>query len=305
VLWWHAIDSKYRHRQFRRSFARLDQVAENRLTPWGANPILVGCPPATGEGPTMRNSDQKAKDMAESILPSTRRTSARVDRRAIHARHRARQLHQLRRLELGMVDTEFDVGIERARTGEVRDLVWDRRAADKIGPLQRWARVRLQRNPALRHLPLEDQVRAFAQLMPDNLIGRHAVDHIRWALESDLRRAQRPNSRPAPVTSPHVAETAAAVHRILEAGRHRELNDGIRRLVRREEADLARARGSGRYGPPPTIAHRLLAGLHDVEAFAQTHATSGPVGQFISGLAASCRDEPGSSGQSRRTFSRN
>lgn len=233
----------------------------------------------------MRNHDQKAKDMAESILPCTRRTSARIDRRAIHGRHRARELDQLRHLELGMADTEFDVGIERARTGEVRDFVWDRRAADKVGSLQRWARVRIQRDHALRRLPLEDQVSAFAQLMPDNLIGRHAAEHIRWALESDLRRARCAKPRPASGTPSPVSVTSAAVRRILEAGRHRELNDGIRRLARREEAANAHARARGRYVPTPTIAHRLLAGLHDVEEFAQTHAKSAPARQFITDLA--------------------
>ena len=48
----------------------------------------------------MRNHDQKAKDMAESVLPSTMRDSAR-DRRAIHSRHRSRQRVQLRKLETG------------------------------------------------------------------------------------------------------------------------------------------------------------------------------------------------------------
>src|SRR5436309_64550 len=109
----------------------------------------------------MRNYDQKAKDMAESVLPSTM-SDSRNGRRAIHGRHRARQQIQLRRISAGTTD-DFDTGLERRRAGDLRDFVLDRRGADKTGPLVRWARARVRRDPALAALDLDDQVRELAR----------------------------------------------------------------------------------------------------------------------------------------------
>lgn len=138
----------------------------------------------------MRNHDQKTKDMVESVLPSTRREAAREERREIHRRHRSRQQVQLRRVHLSCGEHEFDTGMERARSVDIRLMVDERRTRDKTGSLERWARVRVQRDPQLRERPVAEQVEAFARLLPRTLMGRHAADHIRWALQADDRRAE-------------------------------------------------------------------------------------------------------------------
>jgi len=229
----------------------------------------------------MRNHDQKAKDMAESVLPSTM-NDRRRDRRAIHGRHRARQQVQLRRISAGSTE-DFDTGLERRRTGELRDFVLDRRGADKTGPLVRWARARVRRDPALAALDLEDQVRELARLMPDNTIGRHAADHIRWGLKFDgtswkARERARAAERAAN-TAAHRAAVAEQVLRVLQFGRHRALNDAIRDVARREVDDTRLQR------LPGGTELRLLHGVHDVEAFVAVHAQNTVVLAAVQRLA--------------------
>ncbi len=61
-------------------------------------------------------------------------------------------------------------------------MVVDRRSADKIGPLTRWAVRTIEQDPALRDAALGDQVAYFAARLPTDVIGRHAVFHIESAL---------------------------------------------------------------------------------------------------------------------------
>lgn len=120
-------------------------------------------------------------------------------------------------------------------------MVYDRRSADKVGPLVRWARARVARDPALRRLSVDGQVAELSRLMPDNLIGRHAAQHIRWGLEADLRRAEW-RVRSIRTDDADLAEMVGEVRRVLEFGRHRELNDTLRALVRAEQDEPAPTR---------------------------------------------------------------
>lgn len=159
-----------------------------------------------------------------------------------------------------------------------------RRAADKTGSLVRWARARVARDPALRRVSTDEQVRALAGLMPDNLIGRHAVDHIRWGLEIDRCRAERSADPWRNADAQSLAATAADVRRILEFGRHRALNEEIRALVRAEDAGPPPDRHSWRLPARTTL--RLLPGLHDVEDFAAVHHRRHVVREIIARLSA-------------------
>ncbi len=84
-------------------------------------------------------------------------------------------------------------------------MVSDRGAADKVGPLTPWAGARVDRDERPRSASLAEQVESFAHLMPDNLIGRHAVQHIERALEylgkrdywAASRRAEQSGSAPS------------------------------------------------------------------------------------------------------------
>lgn len=70
------------------------------------------------------------------------------------------------------------------------------------------------------------------------------------------------------------------LRRVLELGRHRELNAGIRSIRTREAAAASDGVG-GRTRP----ADRLLAGLHDVAAFAAAHHRDGAVRDLVRRLA--------------------
>lgn len=211
----------------------------------------------------MRNHDEKLKEMAESVLPSTARVSARRDRRAIHHAHRARQRAAIHAVRGGAEFDEARRNADRLRARELGEFVWDRRAADKIGSLTRWALATVRRDPALRDATLQDQVDHFAALLPDNLIGRHAVEHIRFALEWEHRRGEWTMYRTNVVSSDQLA---ARVRTILAEGRHGELNARLRELAwARDGVASPAADGTlrRRLAEPP----RLLLGLHDVDGF--------------------------------------
>lgn len=236
----------------------------------------------------MRNHDEKVKDMAESVLPSTGRRSARELRRRAHRRHRARQRDLLIAIRDGyaagcrddadyyadddadlrgaggdVVDVDF---AERRRSQDIDTMVWQRRFADKTGSLTRWAASRVDRDDDLRYAPVDEQRDHFARLLPDNLIGRHAVQHIESALEYRARRDDWRGRRAAQADrrDRERARFAADLRILLDAGCHQAFNEALRAGylwqagVRPCGAEPTRPRGA---------VGRLLLGRHDVDDF--------------------------------------
>lgn len=209
----------------------------------------------------MRNHDEKIKDMAESILPSTARKGARQERARIHRRERAQARAALYGLR-GCADPDDSDGDGFAadRRG-IQEMVWDRRSADKVGPLLRWAERTIAADPRLAEASYEERYDHFARLLPDNTIGRHALQHLRlvlrdpdwrtrwvaWRAERAVRDAERRSA------------LCDAVKAILEAGAHGELNRRIKCAI---PAEGYTPHFSSRARP-----RRLLLGAHDVEDF--------------------------------------
>lgn len=222
----------------------------------------------------MRNHDEKIKNMGRSVLPSTSRKSARDNRRIIHRRQRA--------LELAVVtayrrDADPDSVTPDARGTygpDITFMVWERRSRDKVGPLIRWAEATIAADPVLRSAARSEQVAYFARLMPDTAIGRHAVQHIEAALGQPERVAAFQASRAA-AAGRHNADMERQLGQILEAGRHADLNAGLRRLADTQEA---RPRAT----PMP---RRLLLGSHDIGAFTTTMARWPAVRDLVAELA--------------------
>lgn len=155
----------------------------------------------------MQNHDEKITDVIRSVLPGTARRDARATRRLIY---RAARRTVRAALRSGDVDPFVDV------RGRIGDMVWNRRAADKVGPLVRWALHRVRHDPRLRDASLCERLDHFRQLLPDNTIGRHALSHIAWPLErldAQLKQLARRGS-----------DDRALVRALFEAGYHRELN---------------------------------------------------------------------------------
>jgi hypothetical protein len=228
----------------------------------------------------VRNHDEKIKDMSRSVLPSTGREAARAARRAIHGRQRARELAAVTAYRRDSDPECVTPDVRGTHGPDITQMVWHRRAADKVGPLIRWAEATIAADPVLRTASREDQVAYFARILPDTTIGRHAVQHIEQALERRRRREQRNASRRAGSgRDPRVAATERHARVILESGLHAMLNAELRQL-----ADYQEVRR--RAVPWP---HRPLLGSHDVEAFAAEMACRPAAMKLIAAVAAAAR----------------
>lgn len=249
------------------------------------------------EGAVVKNHDHKLKNMQRSVLPSTNREWARGKRRRIHKRARARQRDALADARKAMAGASTVDGVdldpdfrEGRRKSATHWMVGDRRACDKIGSLTRWAVRTVEHDPDLRDAALEDQVAYFKALLPGDLIGKHAVFHIEWALKWKFHRSTlagwRPGDNPRGASgADRRARVAADAHRILEAGRHRELNVTLRRAY-----DAGLAVPPHVWRPVPERSPRLLAGLHDVEDFADDVSRFPQVCETIAEVAGRSRD---------------
>ena len=205
----------------------------------------------------MKNHGEKTKDMIESVLPSTARKMAREQRRLIHKRARARQRVALAEVRASYDDTSVDFRDGRRRS-ELKWMVLDRRAADNVGALTRWAAAVVAADARMRDAPLHVQVAHFAAMLPPDLIGRHAVQHIRWALTYTAQRpawdARRDSWRNRPMERQRTL--AAALSGVIAHGGHRDFNDALRRVYGEQGT---------RESPPAKV--RFLLGAHDVDAF--------------------------------------
>jgi hypothetical protein len=225
----------------------------------------------------VRNHDEKIKNMSRSVLPSTGRKAARDNRRIIHKRQRGRELAAVTAYRRDADPESVTPDVRGTHGPDITQMVWRRRAADKVGPLIRWAEATIAADPVLRSASREDQVAYFARLMPDTTIGRHAVQHIEQALAWRARREQwNASRRAAPGRSPLVAETERQAHAILEAGLHATLNAELRRLA---DNQVVRPHAL----PMP---HRPLLGSHDVEAFAADMARWPAAREVLAAVAA-------------------
>lgn len=227
----------------------------------------------------MRNHDEKARDMARSVLPSNARKTARRARAQIHGRDRARErqlLNELRRApDFGDLDDEAPLG--RDHRLDMLDMVRDRRDADKVAPLLRWAARTVERDPRLSAASPEDREAYFRSVLPPGLIGDHAVTHLWSVIGTRWCRPTRHGTAPA-----EIAADIELVQDVVAAGCHGDLNRRIRagipvvrrtvRLPAERVIDddhpapglLLPARWVTEYRRLPV---RFLAGAHDIEAF--------------------------------------
>jgi hypothetical protein len=229
----------------------------------------------------MRNHNEKARDMARSVLPSTARKGARETRANIHSRERAHErqlLHDLRRC-IEPDDFDGDLGVASRHRRDVADMVDDRRAADKVGPLIVWAERLVERNTVLSSATPEDREVYFRKILPPGLIGNHAISHLYWVLDDRRGRWSRARRRTENARNPDVT----IVEAIIAAGRHGDLNRRLRAQLDRVVTHTVRLppeRLIDDDHPAPGVLLRyrsvteyrrryirFLAGAHDAEAF--------------------------------------
>ncbi|TNE86584.1 MAG: hypothetical protein EP330_22885 [Deltaproteobacteria bacterium] len=119
----------------------------------------------------MLYEEEKRREMARSILPSTSRSAAKNKARIRRAnRRKTRQaLKQWLRDEL---PERVDLRAEDRHL--TRWVVQSRRGADKVNPFIRWATA------VTAGLPVEDRLSAVRGMLPRGLIGEHALSHLAW-----------------------------------------------------------------------------------------------------------------------------
>lgn len=153
----------------------------------------------------------KARDIARGVLPSTARKGARDNKRNFHAKHRHAQRQANHAIERTLAtvsdhgtvvhdpelyddfeDREIFDGYHASTKDEglgwddlsaSGEIIYSRRAADKLGPLISWARATEKRLMA--GWDVADKVAYFKAVLPDTLQGRHALGHVKSALDLD------------------------------------------------------------------------------------------------------------------------
>lgn len=219
--------------------------------------------------------DSKKRDMARSILPSTKR-KGQEDRRRVHKSARTQE-----RTLMGFAEDEWwedeadDVdhpdfaGVERKRAHDTKDMVEMRRYKDKVGPFSRWAE-RVTKN-----LPKENRLSYLRALVPDTLIGEHAVSHVEWKDHFKVEHAANNRTHYRPPTTP-VADLDAAwlcEQLVNDPTLHARLNRAIKNAHRTAHLYWA----DGRREVVGPTHPRTLKGLHDVAAFvADLHRANTP-----------------------------
>jgi len=146
----------------------------------------------------------------------------------------------------------------------INEIRWERRAADNTSAVERWAEA------LTKDVPKGARVAFMKRLLPDNLIGRHALTHLDF-LDRDVDhrrwRAEREQSRRR-----QVGELTEIVERLIGIGAHAEINIAIKRAHR---AGYTRSRYDRSVGTRIEWEEQkdccakpvLLAGSHDIDAF--------------------------------------
>jgi hypothetical protein len=157
----------------------------------------------------MRNHNEKFRDMERSVLASTRRKASREDRRFAHKRERAVSRGALRQVR-GIHDAEdFDEGAAVfANKSDIESMIEDRRCADKIAPIERWAVARVAQTPNLRSRDRAGRVAYFRVRFTATKAGRHALSHVAFAVgrvsgQQFGAYQSEPESAPATSDPPH------------------------------------------------------------------------------------------------------
>ena len=146
----------------------------------------------------MTYGKSKERDMVRSILPSTARKGARDDKRNVNKAHRSSVRQALRQhrdvlaeerffdhdeFDLDSYDERFDFdapydkicNADHEYKSRIKYIMWDRRQADKVAPIIRWAEKKVA------DVRPEDRLSGLRARMPDNLAVRHAISHIEFS----------------------------------------------------------------------------------------------------------------------------
>jgi hypothetical protein len=181
----------------------------------------------------------KTRDMIRSILPSTSDAYARFAKASRKRAHR----HAIR-IEVRCEDHE-ETAANLLRDCYVADIVRDRRGADKLHHFMRWCYAITE------GMSTEDALGYVRAILPASLIGDHAYGHWEQDRKHDSQRRIPWHEQERRGAQSWRDSTLFHFRRALHADP--ELHARLNAEIKRRKA--------------PGEPRRLLAGLHDVEAF--------------------------------------
>lgn len=223
----------------------------------------------------MLYGDEKPRHMARSILPCAHRDESRKAKRAVKRGARRVARSRVKALARDPDAFDFEADFDSYPEHEVRSLVHRRRQADKLNHFVRWAEV------VTEGLPAESRLSRMRALLPEGLIGEHAVSHLKQRaafllpqeleLEALRRALWRPLSRE--MDRGEMAEllrellTQPELHQAFNDWMHKHHVPSFRRWYeRRFDPVLGRDVYEVRSATEPTPPRKLL-GAHDVLPF--------------------------------------
>jgi hypothetical protein len=222
----------------------------------------------------MVHGEEKARDMARSLLPSRWRKGARKERALIHRGSRRKPKEALARLTREPEGWEELPSPKDFSRRELLGVVQHRRGADKVNPFIRWATA------VTREFPRESRLSHVRGRVPRGVIGEHALVHLKHtaAFEDPVEREWRwawwlRNGGSSRTGWMNRGEHAQLLRQVLQVPEgHRTFN----RWLRCHPATYDR--WGNRVWSKPV---RTLLGLHDVLPFLDTvgHITQGRDGR--------------------------
>lgn len=118
---------------------------------------------------------EKRRDMSRSVLPSTSRKSSREYKRIVHHQVRTKIRTLIAREDWDNDSDLYNLDPQRNKSYQgIKVVVRERRGADKVAPLMRWAEAnadKLGSTPQERYAKLRS-------MLPPNVIGWHAMTHV-------------------------------------------------------------------------------------------------------------------------------
>ena len=195
--------------------------------------------------------DDKARQMARSILPSTWKGAAR--RRAGLHRAERRGANVVMHLLARDPDCwEDETQSLHTCAPLISQMVDRRRGADKLNHFEHWAVERT------RDLPLEQRLDSLRSVMPPGVIGEHALGHLKWRVEFSVEPRRSWVSRaPKRLDRGDLAQLLRRI--VVTPGAHRLLHLAMRASLAAAEQHASRL--------PTVDGFRPLQGLHDVLPF--------------------------------------
>jgi len=215
--------------------------------------------------------DEKTRQMARSILPSTWRAAPRR-RASLHRAERRGVRLSMRQLERDPDAWDDEAGSDQSCTIEIGEMVDRRRGDDKLNHFEHWAVART------RELPLEQRLGALRSVLPPGVIGEHALGHLKQRVEFslELRRSWRSRA-PRRLDRGELAELLRCI--VVTPRAHRLLHLAIRATLAAPEQHATQL--------PKVDGFRPLQGLHDVLPFLDFAASR--AGSGLGAIEAFCK----------------